>query len=189
MLDAVQQEACAKAKELQRAWYGRPLGEIFKDLIHDLRLNQARLAGVLGLSAPMLSQLMSGQRAKIGNPVVMQRLSALQALASHAARGALGPAEIAAKMDEIKLLQDSAVLSARPSVSADSAPGGSEAATARRVVREVQGLLREVADASDLLAAAAALEQAHPQLAQFLSVYGAGRTDEALAHYLGHQNT
>ncbi|WP_199546442.1 DNA-binding protein [Streptomyces sp. N35] len=188
-MDEAHQDACAKAKELQRAWYGRPLGEIFKDLLHDLRLNQVRLAGVLGLSAPMLSQLMSGQRAKIGNPVVMQRLSALQALASQAAKGALGPAEVAQKMDEIKLLQDSAVLSARPRASADSVSGGVDAAAARRVVREVQGLLREVADARDLLAAAAVLKATHPQLAQFLAVYGAGRTDEALAHYLGHQHT
>lgn len=67
-MDAAQQEATARARELQRNWYGEPLGALFRRLIDDLGLNQARLAGVLGLSAPMLSQLMSGQRAKIGNP-------------------------------------------------------------------------------------------------------------------------
>ena len=68
-----------EARELQRGWYGEPLGELFRRLIADLGLNQSRLAAVLGLSAPMLSQLMSGQRAKIGNPDVAQRLQALQA--------------------------------------------------------------------------------------------------------------
>ena len=77
-MDAAQQEATARARELQRNWYGEPLGALFRKLIDDLGLNQARLAGVLGLSAPMLSQLMSGQRAKIGNPAVVQRVQALQ---------------------------------------------------------------------------------------------------------------
>ncbi len=80
-MDAAQQEATARARELQRNWYGEPLGALFRKLIEDLGLNQARLAGVLGLSAPMLSQLMSGQRAKIGNPAVVQRVQLLQDLA------------------------------------------------------------------------------------------------------------
>src|SRR3954452_22198394 len=86
-MDAAQQEATARARDLQRTWYGEPLGALFRKLIDDLGLNQARLAGVLGLSAPMLSQLMSGQRAKIGNPAVVQRLHALRGLGPEGAAG------------------------------------------------------------------------------------------------------
>ncbi|GAA4953472.1 hypothetical protein GCM10023238_19920 [Streptomyces heliomycini] len=88
-MDAAQQEATARARELQRNWYGEPLGALFRRLIDDLGLNQARLAGVLGLSAPMLSQLMSGQRAKIGNPAVVQRVQLLQDLAGQVADGSV----------------------------------------------------------------------------------------------------
>ena len=52
----------------------------------DLSLTQAGLAEVLGLSAPMMSQLLSGQRAKIGNPAVLGRLQALIDLARQASR-------------------------------------------------------------------------------------------------------
>lgn len=44
-MDAAQQEATARARELQRNWYGEPLGALFRKLIEDLGLNQARLAG------------------------------------------------------------------------------------------------------------------------------------------------
>ena len=41
-------------------------------------ITQRRLAQVLGLSAPMLSQLISGRRIKIGNPAVYERLVMLE---------------------------------------------------------------------------------------------------------------
>ncbi|CAM5625951.1 hypothetical protein SVIOM342S_03592 [Streptomyces violaceorubidus] len=113
-MDAAQQEATARARELQRNWYGEPLGALFRRLIDDLGLNQARLAGVLGLSAPMLSQLMSGQRAKIGNPAVVQRVQLLQDLAGQVADGSVSAAEATERMDEIKKSQGS-VLSNRRS--------------------------------------------------------------------------
>ena len=101
-MDAAQQEATARARELQRSWYGEPLGALFRRLIDDLGLNQARLAAVLGLSAPMLSQLMSGQRAKIGNPAVVQRVQALQELAGQVADGSVSAAEATDRMEEIR---------------------------------------------------------------------------------------
>lgn len=110
-MDAAQQEATARARELQRNWYGEPLGALFRRLIDDLGLNQARLAGVLGLSAPMLSQLMSGQRAKIGNPAVVQRVQLLQDLAGQVADGSVSAAEATERMDEIKKSQGGSVLS------------------------------------------------------------------------------
>ncbi|MFE2282635.1 helix-turn-helix domain-containing protein [Streptomyces sp. NPDC059443] len=183
-MDAVQQEATARARELQRSWYGEPLGALFRRLIDDLGLNQARLAAVLGLSAPMLSQLMSGQRAKIGNPAVVQRVQALQDLAGQVADGSVSAAEATDRMDEIKKTQGGSVLSN----STGQAAGGSGAPTVKRVVREIQSLLRSVSAAGDIIDAANTLAPSHPELAEFLRVYGAGRTSDAVAHYEAHQN-
>ncbi|KOU44846.1 DNA-binding protein [Streptomyces sp. WM6373] len=182
-VDAVQQEATARARELQRSWYGEPLGALFRRLIDDLGLNQARLAAVLGLSAPMLSQLMSGQRAKIGNPAVVQRVQALQDLAGQVADGSVSAAEATDRMDEIKKTQGGSVLS-----SSGQTTTGSGAPTVKRVVREIQSLLRSVSAAGDIIDAANSLAPSHPELAEFLRVYGAGRTADAVAHYEAHQN-
>ncbi|MFJ4962475.1 hypothetical protein EES43_14120 [Streptomyces sp. ADI96-02] len=183
-MDTAQQEATARARELQRSWYGEPLGALFRRLIDDLGLNQARLAAVLGLSAPMLSQLMSGQRAKIGNPAVVQRVQALQELASQVADGSLSAGEAADRMEEIKKSQGGSVLTG----TGQTTTSGGGAPTVRRVVREIQSLLRSVAAAGDIIDAADSLAPTHPELAEFLKVYGAGRTADAVAHYEGHQS-
>ncbi|MFG2826636.1 helix-turn-helix domain-containing protein [Streptomyces sp. NPDC048434] len=182
-MDAAQQEATARARELQRSWYGEPLGALFRRLIDDLGLNQARLAAVLGLSAPMLSQLMSGQRAKIGNPAVVQRVQALQDLAGQVADGSVSAAEATERMEEIKKTAGGSVLN--NTAQQTSSTG---ATTVRRVVREIQSLLRSVSDAGDIIDAANTLAPAHPELAEFLRVYGAGRTADAVAHYEAHQS-
>ncbi|MFE7510223.1 helix-turn-helix domain-containing protein [Streptomyces sp. NPDC057540] len=184
-MDAAQQEATARARELQRSWYGEPLGALFRRLIDDLGLNQARLAAVLGLSAPMLSQLMSGQRAKIGNPAVVQRVQALQELAVQVADGSVSAAEATDRMDEVKKSQGGSVLTGTGTGQPSTGSGGP---TVRRVVREIQSLLRSVAAAGDIIDAADSLAPAHPELAEFLRVYGAGRTADAVAHYESHQN-
>jgi predicted transcriptional regulator len=181
-MDAAQQESTARARELQRSWYGEPLGALFRRLIDDLGLNQARLANVLGLSAPMLSQLMSGQRAKIGNPAVVQRVQALQDLAGQVADGSMSAAEATSRMEEIKKSQGGSVLTSGQSTNTGGAP------TVRRVVREIQSLLRSVAAAGDIIEAANALAPTQPELAEFLRVYGAGRTADAVAHYEAHQS-
>ncbi|HEX5567145.1 MAG TPA: DNA-binding protein [Streptomyces sp.] len=182
-MDAAQQEATAKARELQSQWYGEPLGTLFRRLIDDLGLNQARLATVLGLSAPMLSQLMSGQRAKIGNPAVVQRVQALQELAAEVSKGNVTAAEATQRMDEIRRTAGGNVLS----TTTLSAPSGSQATTVKRVVREIQALLRSVADAADIIDASNTLASSHPELAEFLRVYGAGKTADAVRHYEAHQ--
>ena len=48
--------------ELQRQWYGEPLGDRVRRLVVAFDVSQANLADVLGISAPMLSQVMSGRR-------------------------------------------------------------------------------------------------------------------------------
>ncbi|MBD0740434.1 helix-turn-helix domain-containing protein [Streptomyces sp. CBMA29] len=187
-MDASAQDSARRAqeaRELQRGWYGEPLGDLFRRLLADLGLNQARLAAVLGLSAPMLSQLMSGQRAKIGNPAVVQRLQALQELAWQVAEGRTGAIEAAARMDEIRELAGSSVLGG---TTTHSAAGELPAAPARQVVRGIQDVLRSVASAEEIERAAHSLAPAHPHLAEFLRVYGTGRTGEAVAHYEAHQD-
>lgn len=137
-VDAVQQEATARARELQRSWYGEPLGALFRRLIDDLGLNQARLAAVLGLSAPMLSQLMSGQRAKIGNPAVVQRVQALQDLAGQVADGSVSAGEATDRMDEIKKTQgvpSSATAARPPPAPAHPRSSGSSARSSRCCAR------------------------------------------------------
>lgn len=49
----------------------------------------------------------------------------------------------------------------------------SGAPTVKRVVREIQSLLRSVAAAGDIIEAADTLAPTHPELAEFLRVYGA----------------
>jgi transcriptional regulator with XRE-family HTH domain len=172
-----------EARELQRGWYGEPLGELFQRLIGDLGLNQARLAAVLGLSAPMLSQLKSGQRAKIGNPAVVQRLQALQELAVQVAEGRTGALEAAARMDEIRESAGSSVLG-----TTTTHPAAPDTAAPRQVVRGIQEVLRSVASAAEIEQAARSLAPGHPHLAEFLRVYGTGRTGEAVAHYEAHRD-
>lgn len=58
--------------------YGQPLSERFGNVVAAYHITQRRLAEVLGLSAPMLSQLISGRRIKIGNPAVYERLVMLE---------------------------------------------------------------------------------------------------------------
>jgi hypothetical protein len=63
----------AANRERQRELYGAPLGEPVRRLTELLRISQARLARTLGMSPAMLSQLASGRRVKIGDPVVLAR--------------------------------------------------------------------------------------------------------------------
>ncbi|WP_225845023.1 helix-turn-helix transcriptional regulator [Streptomyces sp. HPF1205] len=186
-MDGVTRDSVSRAeeaRELQRGWYGEPLGELFRRLIADLGLNQSRLAAVLGLSAPMLSQLMSGQRAKIGNPDVAQRLQALQELAGQVADGRIDAVEAAGRMAEIRESTGSSVLSA----GMRRVPGEAGYASAPQVVRGIQTVLRSLAAADEIERAALALAPGHPQLAEFLRVYGAGRTSDAVAHFEAHQD-
>ena len=81
--------------------YGEPLSVRFGRLLHAYRLSQAKLAGVIGLSPPMLSQLMSGQREKISNPAVLGRVVRLEEmLGSPAVRGG-DPGAIADVVEEV----------------------------------------------------------------------------------------
>ncbi|MEJ2889913.1 helix-turn-helix domain-containing protein [Actinomycetospora aeridis] len=71
-------ETVRRNRELQRRFYGEPLGDRLRRLLGALDVSQAALAGALGVSSPMLSQLMSGRRVKIGTPAVFGRLLMLE---------------------------------------------------------------------------------------------------------------
>lgn len=58
--------------------YGEPWSVRLTRLLQGYRLSQAKLGAVIGLSAPMVSQLMSGQRVKISNPAVFGRIVRLE---------------------------------------------------------------------------------------------------------------
>lgn len=178
-MDTSQPDAALRVQDMQRTWYGEPLGALCRRLMETLGLNQARLAGVLGLSAPMLSQLMSGQRAKIGNPAVVQRLQALQELAAEVSGGAVAAADAVPRMEEIRGSEGSPLLATTTTQSATAAPPP----PARRVVHELRALLHDAASPAEIAEAAESLADRHPRLAEFLRVYGAGPSDAAVRDY------
>ncbi|GAA1586406.1 DNA-binding protein [Kribbella sancticallisti] len=162
----------------QTELYGEPLGVLMRRIGGTLGLTQARLAEAIGLSAPMLSQLMSGQRVKIGNPAVVSRLHSLDELAGRVAEGALDETEITAALDQIR---------GSTGAFTKSVPTASVARpAARTVVREIQDLFRAVASADEVQRAAGLIGAESPGLAELLLAYGAGRTDDAVAHYERH---
>jgi transcriptional regulator with XRE-family HTH domain len=169
-------DAHARNLERQIEWYGEPLGDRFRRLLARLSLSQAQLAGILGLSAPMLSQLMSGQRAKISNPAVQARLLQLEALVDDPRWDALAPDERQRRLDDIRVAErstltvDAAVQPPRPQPSGDP-------------VAAIQEVLRAVASAAEIDGAARLLARDYPDLAEALRILGAGRTPDARAYY------
>lgn len=85
----------------QTALYGEPLADRFARVLATYRIPQSRLAQVIGLSAPMLSQLASGQRVKISNPAVYARLLRLEETALSPAVRSGDPAQLRAALDEV----------------------------------------------------------------------------------------
>ena len=87
-------------RERQRELYGAPLVEIATRIAQAFSFTQAKLATVIGVSAPMLSQVLSGRRTKLGNPATVARLAALNSLVDIS--GGLTEDEIAARIAEIQ---------------------------------------------------------------------------------------
>ncbi|MBO0840207.1 MAG: helix-turn-helix transcriptional regulator [Sciscionella sp.] len=140
---------------LQREWYGEPLGDRVRRLVVAFDVSQANLADVLGISAPMLSQVMSGRRAKIGNPVVLARLIMLE-------RKVLTPGVAAGDEQALKdALED--VRQSNPSVTRDMLPVGNGIDE-----RAALHFLRGSADSSELTAAAEMLDEKYPSIAEIL---------------------
>ncbi|TDD67337.1 helix-turn-helix domain-containing protein [Actinomadura rubrisoli] len=193
---SVAEGTVVRNRALQTEWYGEPLGDRVRRLLDRLGLSQSGLANVLGLSAPMLSQLMSGQRAKISNPAVLHRLLAVEEFAADPAFDGLTAAGVKERLREISAESAAATTGLRAATSdrvaagrarRDRAPDG-RMEDDRRVASEsaarlVQALLREVASAAEIDDAAALIDERFPELAELLRVYGNGRTSEAEAHF------
>lgn len=152
----------------QARLYGEPLGDLLRGLGSVLGLPQSRLAEVLGVSAPMLSQLATGHRVKIGNPAAVARLQRLMELAHEVRVGGLEPA---AAVEQARADTPGPVLTQSTRV------------TPRRGAEAAQRLFGSVAAAEDYLAAAELLEASHPGVAELLRVYGAGTAEAAETHF------
>ena len=155
--------------ERQAELYGAPLGSSVGRVTERLDLSQAAVARVLGVSAPMLSQLVTGQRIKLGNPQAVQRLQALLGLVDEVDQG-LPHDQVAPRLEQIGSSAGTTFTQQRPAgPPADLAAGFSR-------------LLRAVASGRELAAAADVLEPDHPELAEVLRTYGTGHPDEAQRH-------
>ena len=149
-----EQQTVARNVAQQREWYGEPLGDRVRRLVVAFDVSQAQLADVLGVSPPMLSQLMSGRRAKIGNPAVLARMVMLErrVLTPEVASG--DPAAIRAALVQVR--------DSRPTVGRDTLlvdEDGDQAA--------IQAL-RKLAEPAELEAAAGLLTDEFPVLAGLL---------------------
>lgn len=185
--------AIARNQELQRQWYGAPLGELCRDLCDRFGMNQSGLAETLGISPAMLSLVMRGQRARIANPDAAARLSAVLHLAQEVRAGAVPAGDAPRALAEIRASrtpgQDSmgaAVTQYHAGDTPSAAPAPAPAPDSDpdpdlRFALRLRDLLTTRASAVDILAAAALLDADHPGLAEVLRVCGAGRTDEAVA--------
>lgn len=148
--------------------YGAPLGDILGHCAAVLGLRQQGLAGLLGLSAPMLSQLMTGHRIKIANPTAAERLRLLVDLVGQVDAGELTPEAVVERMQGTVVASPLTATSTR----GDRDP----------LSDEVQAIFRATASAGDYLAAAQLLEASHPDIAELLRVYGTERADRARDH-------
>ncbi|MER5202312.1 helix-turn-helix transcriptional regulator [Streptomyces sp. NPDC002825] len=175
--------AIARNQELQRQWYGAPLGELCRDLCERFGMTQSGLAETLGISPAMLSLAMRGRRARIANPDAAARLSAVLHLAQEVRAGTVPAGDAPGVLAEIRTSrtpgQDSMGAAVLPhheteDPSADPDPD-------LHFALRLRDLLTSRAGAVDILAAAELLDAAHPGLAEILRVCGAGRTDEAVA--------
>ncbi len=160
-----EQLAIVRNVALQREWYGEPLGDRVRRLVVAFDVSQAQLAEVLGLSAPMLSQLMSGRRAKIGNPAVLARLVMLErrVLTPEVASG--DPAAIRAALEQVR---DSRPTVSRPTVSREAGETLPVEAHGSLSDEVLVAALRALVPAAELAAAARLLSEGFPLLAGLL---------------------
>jgi len=81
--------------------YGENWADRFGRLLRAYGISQSRLAAVIGLSAPMLSQLISGQRVKISNPAVYGRVVRLEEQLAQPEVQSGDPGQLARVLDEV----------------------------------------------------------------------------------------
>jgi transcriptional regulator with XRE-family HTH domain len=149
-------EVVRRNRELQRRFYGEPLGDRLRRLLAGFGIPQVVLAETLGISPTMLSQLMSGRRVKIGTPAVLGRLVMLER--SLGTSGGGDPAARTRTLEEVRLAQ--------PLVGADPLPP--VPVPAARPAPDAYAVLRTAAAPEELARAADTLARAFPSLAGVL---------------------
>lgn len=177
--------AVARNQELQRQWYGAPLGELCRDLCSRFGMTQSGLAETLGISPAMLSLVMRGQRARIANPDAAARLSHVLRFAQDVRAGTVPAGDAPRVLAEIRTSrtpgQDSMGAAVTPQHAGEGRSTDPDPDSDLRFALRLRDLLTSRASAVDILGAAALLDVGHPGLAEILRVCGAGRTDEAVA--------
>lgn len=164
---------CAAQHEL----YGEPLADVFHRLMSCFGYTQTTLAQTLGISAPMLSQLMSANRVKIGNPAVVLRLQALQDLAHRMGRGELEQAQVDQALGTIRGITGAWTRTESTGTVVED----------KQIVATLRQLLRAVASGQELRSAVELLRAEHPGLANVLESYGLGSVEAATEHLHAHR--
>lgn len=134
--------------------YGEPAGVLVARVRERLGLTQRRVASVLGLSPAMLSQLVTGQRVKIGNPAVVSRFTDLLELAASDPVPAGAALEERLERIQAETRRLSTVTSARAAGN-ESLPAQLRLLASRAELRAAAGLV-----AAEVPALAAVLRQA-----------------------------
>jgi DNA-binding transcriptional regulator YdaS (Cro superfamily) len=164
----------SRVTELQREWFGRSLAELFGTVTGVCGLTQAQLGELLGISAPMVSQLMSGRREKPGNPMVQERIVELGRALDAFEAGQIDAAGLRRALSDLGVAAQP-----RSGLSAPRSVGGSDPVAG---VQFLRNLLASVASAGEIEGAAKLLDKRYPELAELLRVHGTGRTSEAIEH-------
>lgn len=174
------------AQQLQM--YGENWADRFGRLLKGYGISQSRLAAVIGVSAPMISQLITGARVKISNPAVYGRIVRLEELVVSAAMGNADAAERGRILDEVTASHPALTTVAIPAESPFPLSGHQEPKKEAAPVDRAMTLryLHGLADRAILQGAAAAAERLGGRaLAELLTAaIDAGRTPDM--HSAGH---
>lgn len=137
----------------QRAYYGEVLGDRLRRLMNCYGISQSQLATTIGTSPAMLSQVMSGRRAKLANPAVLARMVLLERRARGHMSSASGADERAAVLHEVGQAADPEAVRAASRLDRD----------------HLVAALRDRLPPPELTAAAAAVADVSPTLAALLA--------------------
>lgn len=156
IVNAMTAESADANRRAQAEMYGEPLGDLIGGCASTLGLTQGRVAELLGISAPMLSQLINAHRIKIGNPAAVHRLQAMYVVAQRVAAGEQSTADAVRELEATR--------------QAEGVVTNSTTSTRPATVQEIFGA---VASADEYAAAADVLRDRHPAIANLLLTYGA----------------
>lgn len=86
----------------QRELYGEPVDALCRRALVHLGLAEREVAATIGISGPMLAQLVSARRVRLGNPVATYRLTRLRELIDQVADGITDEGDVPLAVAQIK---------------------------------------------------------------------------------------